>query len=118
MKGTSPPVLLAALLLVLVLSSSWCAAVYAGSTGKGTAGYGSNSSLTSTNLSALIKLLRLERSSLPGSVFIKSVHFGRVEAGEPFNLTVELENVGSRPVKSLRVAVSSPSEMRLERVAS
>ncbi|NPA47178.1 MAG: hypothetical protein GXO14_00865, partial [Thermococci archaeon] len=27
-------------------------------------------------------------------------------------------NVGSRPVKSLRVAVSSPSEMRLERVAS
>ena len=107
------------LFLILLLLVSWCALVYASPAGTGTAGAGNNSSLMKmVNLSTLLRLLQLGRASLPGSVFIKSVHFGRVEAGEPFNLTVELENVGNRPVKSLRIAVSSPSGIRLERVAS
>ncbi len=98
--------LLSALLIISISAST----VAAGETN-------SSVELSQSNVSTLIHLLKLltaeQAASLPGPVIMKSVNFGSVKAGEPFNLTIELENAGKSPVKSLTVSVSSPSGIQV-----
>ncbi len=58
-------------------------------------------------------------SILPGAfILIKSVHFGKVNVGGTFNLTVTLVNIGSKPARFIKVCLSSPLEIQTGEMTS